>query len=191
MIRALSDAIGRGERAVLRALVVVLPLMILVNVAGRALKMPIFWLDELAVLTMVWLAMLGLSVTLQTREAVAVTLLTDLVPEGARKALRCAADLVVLGFAVALLVLCWLWFDPLALWRSGFDVEAFAAGSFNYVYQEPTATLGVAKFWFWLILPLVALTSSIHALANLLDSLRAPPRTLSADAAQATAGSGE
>ncbi len=34
MIRALSDAIGRGERAVLRALVVVLPLMILVNVAA-------------------------------------------------------------------------------------------------------------------------------------------------------------
>ncbi|MHB0777118.1 TRAP transporter small permease [Halomonas sp. WWR20] len=174
MIRALSHLIGRGERAALRALVLVLPLMVLVNVAGRALKAPIFWLDELAVLTMVWLAMLGLSVTLQTREAVAVTLLTDAVPDAARKLLRCSADLVVLGFAVTLLVLCYLWFDPLTLWRSGFDFDAFAARSFNFIYQEPTATLGVAKFWFWLILPLVAFTSSIHALANLLDSLRAP-----------------
>lgn len=190
MIRALSDLIGRGERMALRVLVLVLPLMILVNVAGRALKSPIFWLDEMAVLTMVWLAMLGLSVTLQTRDAVAVTLLTDAVPQGVRKWLRCAADLVVLGFAVALLVLCYLWFDPLLLWRHGFDLDAFSAESFNFVYQEPTATLGVPKFWFWLILPLVAFTSSIHALANLLDSLRAPHPAPDTGPA-AAAGSGE
>lgn len=190
MIRALSNLIGHSERAALRALVLILPLMILVNVAGRALKAPIFWLDELAVLTMVWLAMLGLSVTLQTREAVAVTLLTDAVPETACKMLRCTADLVVLGFAVALLVLCYLWFDPLSLWRHGFDFDAFAAQSFNFIYQEPTSTLGVAKFWFWLILPLVAFTSSIHALANLLDSLRAPLPAPGAGPAAAT-GSGE
>lgn len=190
MIRTLSNLIGRAERGALRTLVLVLPLMILVNVAGRALKAPIFWLDELAVLTMVWLAMLGLSVTLQTREAVSVTLLTDAVPEAARRLLRCAADLVVLGFAVALLVLCWLWFDPLSLWGHGFDFDGFAGESFNFVYQEPTATLGVPKFWFWLILPLVAFTSSIHALANLLDSLRAPHPAPGTGPA-AAAGSGE
>lgn len=190
MIRALSNMVGRAERAALRALVVVLPLMILANVAGRALKTPIFWLDELAVLTMVWLAMLGLSVTLQRREAVAVTLLVDAVPEAVSKVLRCASDLVVLGFSVALLVLCYLWFDPLALWRNGFDFDAFAADSFNFVYQEPTATLGVPKFWFWLILPLVGLTSSIHALANLLDSLREPHPVRGAGPSSAT-GSGE
>lgn len=172
MIRALSNTIGRAERAALRVLVVILPLMILINVASRALKVPIFWLDELAVLTMVWLAMVGLAVTLKTREAVAVTLLIDTVPKNVSNVLQCAADLVVVGFAVALLVLCYMWFDPLALWRNGFNVDAFAADSFNFVYQEPTATLGVPKFWFWVILPLVALTSSIHALANLLDSLR-------------------
>jgi TRAP-type C4-dicarboxylate transport system permease small subunit len=190
MIRALSNTIGRAERAALRLLVVVLPLMILVNVAGRALKVPIFWLDELAVLTMVWLAMLGLSVTLQMREAVAVTLLTDAVPKRLSKLLRCVADLVVLGFAVALLVLCYLWFDPLLLWRSGFDFDAFAAESFNFVYQEPTATLGVPKFWFWLILPVVAFTSSIHALANLIDSLRAP-HSVTGTRPAAAVGSGE
>lgn len=190
MIRMLSDLIGRGERMALRVLVLVLPLMILVNVAGRALKMPIFWLDEMAVLTMVWLAMLGLSVTLQTRDAVAVTLLTDAVPHGVSKWLRRTADLVVLGFAVALLVLCYLWFDPLTLWRHGFDFGAFSAESFNFIYQEPTATLGVPKFWFWLILPIVAFTSSIHALANLIDSLRTPHAAPGASPAAAV-GSGE
>ncbi|MCU5784727.1 tripartite ATP-independent periplasmic transporter DctQ [Alcanivorax balearicus MACL04] len=173
MIQALSDFLGRLERAVLRALVVLIPVMVLVNVAARAFRAPIFWLDELAVLTMVWLAMIGLSVTLKHRDAVAVTLLTDAVPAAARKGLRLASDLVVLAFAVIFFILCYRWFDPIGLVNSGFDLEAFAAETFNYMYQEPTATLGMAKFWFWLIMPVVAFTASVHALANLLATLRA------------------
>ena len=188
MIHALSNGIGRVERGALRALVLVLPFMILINVGGRALRTPIFWLDELAVLIMVWVAMLGLSVTLKTRDAVSVTLLADAVPDAVRKALKCASDLVVLGFAVAMLVLCYLWFDPLLLISSGFDFDAFAANSFNYVYQEPTATLGIAKFWFWLILPMVALSSSVHALANLLDTWKTPQSELRTEASAAGAG---
>lgn len=174
MIQALSDLLGRVESAAVRVLVVLLPLMILVNVAARAFKAPIFWLDELAVLTMVWLAMLGLSVTLKHREAVAVTLLTDAVPAPVRKALRVASDLVVLAFAVIFLILCYRWFDPLGVIDAGFDLEAFSANAFNYMYQEPTATLGIAKFWFWLIMPVVAFTASVHGLANLVNTLRTP-----------------
>ena len=106
MIQALSEFFGRVETVAVRVLVVLLPLMILVNVAARAFNAPLFWLDELAVLTMVWLAMLGLSVTLKHREAVAVTLLTDAVPAPTRKALRVASDLVVLAFSVIFLMLC-------------------------------------------------------------------------------------
>ncbi|MFG3502608.1 TRAP transporter small permease [Pseudomonas sp. NPDC047963] len=173
-IQTLSNGIGWFERGLMRVLVLALPLMILVNVAGRALKMPIFWLDELAVLTMVWLAMVGLSVTLKSRDAVAVTLLQDAVPPALRRGLQCISDGLVLVFAVAMLVLCYLWFDPLLLINTGFDFQAFAAQSFNFIYQEPTATLGIAKVWFWLILPLVALSSSVHALANLWQTLTVP-----------------
>lgn len=174
MIQALSEFFGRVETVAVRVLVVLLPLMILVNVAARAFNAPLFWLDELAVLTMVWLAMLGLSVTLKHREAVAVTLLTDAVPAPTRKALRVASDLVVLAFSVIFLMLCYRWFDPLGVIDADFDLEAFSANTFNFMYQEPTATLGIAKFWFWLIMPVVAFTSSVHALANLINTLRTP-----------------
>ena len=45
-------------------------------------------------------------------------------------------------------------------------------------------------FWFWLILPVVAFTSSIHALANLIDSLRTPHAAPGTSPAAAV-GSGE
>nr|WP_067286990.1 TRAP transporter small permease subunit [Marinobacterium profundum] len=172
-IQKLSDGIGCCERVMVRALVLALPVMILANVISRAIKTPIFWLDELAVLTMVWLAMIGLSMTLKSRDAVAVTLLQDAVPLVLKRCLVCIADILVLFFTLALLVLCYVWFDPVRLIGSGLDIEVFAAQSFNFVYQEPTATLGIAKHWFWLILPLVALCSSVHALANLLQTLTA------------------
>lgn len=174
MIEALSNGFARVERGAVRLLVVALPIMILVNVFGRFFKAPIFWLDELAVLMMVWLAMLGLSITLKSRDAVAVTLLTGAVPPTARKVLQLISDLVVLGFCVALIALCYHWFNPLLLMHSDFNIETFAADSFNYIYQEPTETLGVPKFWFWLILPVVSVTSSVHALANLLRTCRTP-----------------
>jgi TRAP-type C4-dicarboxylate transport system permease small subunit len=167
----LSDRIGRCERAFARALVLALPLMILANVAGRALRSPIYWVDELAVLCMVWLTMIGLSLIIRTRDAVAVTMLLDALPAHSLKPMRVAVDVITLGFALALLYLCYLWFDPVLLVRVGFDAEAFAADSFNFMYDEPTATLGVKKVWFWLIVPLAAFTTSVHALANLLKTL--------------------
>lgn len=173
-IQTLSNGIGRCERGLVRVLVLVLPLMILINVTGRALNMPIFWLDELAVMTMVWLAMISLSMNLKSRDAVAVTLLKDAVPPVAQKGMQLISDCLVLVFSMVMLVICYFWFDPLLLIEVDFNLQDFSAKSFNFIYQEPMATLGIAKFWFWLVLPLVALSSSVHALANLLKTLTAP-----------------
>lgn len=173
-ILTLSEVVARCERGVLRMLVLVIPVMVLVNVAGRSLGAPVLWLDELAVLFMVWLAMIGLSLTLKTRDAVSVTLVQNALPSVARRVLRCISDLFVLAFTIAFLVLCYLWFDPVLLVSTGFDIERFAAKSFNFIYDSSTATLGAPKVWFWLILPITALTSSIHALANLLQTLTVP-----------------
>lgn len=188
-LSSLSDGIAKCERGVVRALVLALPVMILANVAGRALRHPIYWMDELAVLTMVWLAMVGMSLTIRSRDAVAVTMLQDAVPAGLRKALQVTADSLTVLFAAALAYMCYLWFDPVLLVQVNFDLAEFAAESFNYLYEEPTATLGVAKFWFWLILPVAALTTLVHALANLARTLTAPADQLEHEAA--TSGAGE
>ncbi|TFZ00035.1 TRAP transporter small permease [Ramlibacter rhizophilus] len=148
--------------------------MVLANVAGRAMRSPIYWIDELSVLVMVWLAMIGMSLTLKTRDAVAVTMLVDAVPPLLMKIMRILIDLLVLVFGITLLVLCYRWFDPLTLMRVGFDTREFSGQTFNFMYQDTTATLGVAKFWFWLVVPLVAVTTSVHALSNLLRTVATP-----------------
>jgi len=173
-ITTLSDRIAQAERAVVRLIALALPLMVLANVAGRAMRSPIYWMDELSILLMVWLAMIGTSLTLKTRDAVAVTMLVDAVPPVLMKAMKVLVDLLVLVFGVTLLVLCYLWFDPVTLMRLGFDLREFSGQTFNFMYQDTTATLGAAKFWFWLVVPLVAVTISVHALSNLLQTLAKP-----------------
>jgi TRAP-type C4-dicarboxylate transport system permease small subunit len=190
-INTLSDWVVRGERGFVRVAVLALPVMILANVIGRALRSPIYWMDELAVLTMVWLAMVGLSLTLKTRDAVAVTMLQDAVAPALVKLLRIAVDLITLGFGLALLYLCYLWFDPLLLMQVNFNLADFAAETFNFMYEEPTATLGIKKFWFWLVVPIAALTTSIHALANLLNTLAEPAAAVAAEREAASAAGAE
>jgi TRAP-type C4-dicarboxylate transport system permease small subunit len=173
-VTTLSDRIALAERGVVRLIALALPLMVLANVTGRAMRSPIYWMDELSILAMVWLAMIGMSLTLKTRDAVAVTMLVDAVPPVLMKAMKILVDLLVLVFGITLLVLCYRWFDPLTLIRLGFDTREFSGETFNFMYQDTTATLGVAKFWFWLIVPLAAFTTSVHALSNLLRTMAAP-----------------
>ncbi|WP_435102469.1 TRAP transporter small permease [Arhodomonas sp. AD133] len=177
-----DDVVGRCEARLCQTLVAALPLMILVNVTSRAIGQPIFWMDELAIYTMVWLAMIGLSLTVHNRDAVAVTLVQNVVPARLRRALVVVADAVVVAFAVALGYLSYLWFDPVGLARAGFDVAEFSTQTFNYVYQEPTATLGVPKFCFWLIVPLVAVTTTLHGVNNLIASVTAAVSGVDAEA---------
>ena len=174
IVASVSDGIERVERLLVRVIVLALPIMILANATGRALRSPIYWMDELAILTMVWLAMIAMSLTLKTRDAVAVTMLLDMLPPAVMKALRLAVDSLVLSFGLVLLVLTWHWFDPLTLMRLGFDTRAFSGETFNFMYQDTTATLGIPKFWFWLVVPISALCTSIHALSNLIDTFKRP-----------------
>ena len=90
-----------------------------------------------------------------------------------------ALDLVALGFALALGWFCWLWFDPSGLAAAGFDIEAFQGNTFNFIYAEPTTTLGIRKAWVWLIMILFTFGFLLHAVANLtrsLPTLAAPGR---------------
>lgn len=173
-IAVLSHGIERIERMLIRVIVLALPLMILANAAGRALRSPIYWMDELAILTMVWLAMIAMSLTLKTRDAVAVTMLIDVAPSRLVKVMKVTVDLLVLAFGLIMVVLSWYWFDPLTLMQFGFDTREFAGETFNFMYQDTTSTLGLKKFWFWLVVPISALCTCIHGLFNLTQTLARP-----------------
>ena len=175
-VLALSTQVLRTERLLLTALMGLLVVLILLNVATRYSGMPIYWIDEAAVYTVVWLTFVGASVMTRLRMDFAVGLLTDQFGPRSARVAKVIATSGVLMFGVAMLVMCWVWMDPVGIARYGFDAKEFAAESFNFLYTERTQTLNWPTWVLQLILPIFSATFSVHALANLLEDLGAADR---------------
>ncbi|HRL52888.1 MAG TPA: TRAP transporter small permease [Acidovorax temperans] len=173
---ALSTAVLRAERATLTVLMGLLVLLILLNVVTRYSGTPIYWVDEAAVFTMVWLTFVGASVMTRLRMDFAVGLVSDHLPPGGAKVLKVIATLGVLVFALALVWMCWLWMDPRGIAAAGFNAKDYAEASFNFIYTERTQTLEWPTWVLQLILPIFSLTLTVHAFANLLEELEVSPR---------------
>jgi TRAP-type C4-dicarboxylate transport system permease small subunit len=170
MLRRLSEIWARVEVTVAAALAAAISGLILLNVVTRAMGAAIYWVDEAAIYAMVWMTFLAASAALHYRTAVAVTVVPEVAPRLA-PALARAVDVAVLVFAGLMLWVCWRWFMPLELARAGFDVKTFQGATFNFIYAEPTTTLGISKVWVWLIMPLFAIGATLHAAANLASPL--------------------
>ncbi|WP_305985659.1 TRAP transporter small permease [Roseibium sp. MMSF_3544] len=170
-----SDWIAKIEAAILKLLVAAVLLLMILNVTSRAVNWSLYWVDELAINLMVVFAFVGSSLMFAQRRNFSVTLLTDAVSKTMRRRLSIAVQCVNLGFALFLAYASWVWFDPLTLARSGFDLQTFFESTFNSVYQEVTNTIGVRRLWFFLIMPVFAITLTIHSAACLLQDLHGPP----------------
>ena len=175
---ALSTAVLRAERAALTVLMSLLVALILLNVVTRYSGMPIYWVDEAAVFTMVWLSFVGASLMTRLRMDFAVGLVFVELLLGGAKVLKVIATLGVLVFALALVWMCWVWMDPRGIAAAGFNAKDYAEASFNFIYTEHTQTLEWPTWVLQLILPIFSLTLTIHAFANLLEELEASPRVV-------------
>ena len=175
---ALSTAVLRAERAALTVLMSLLVALILLNVVTRYSGMPIYWVDEAAVFTMVWLTFVGASLMTRLRMDFSVGLVSDQLPPGGAKALKVIATFGVLVFALALVWMCWVWMDPRGIAAAGFNAKDYAEASFNFIYTEHTQTLEWPTWVLQLILPIFSLTLTVHAFANLLEELEASPRVV-------------
>ena len=144
-------------------------LLILLNVVTRSLNNALFWVDEAAIYTMVWMTFLGASAAIQSRQQVAITILTDALPEAAVRVAAKLVDVLVFIFACAMVYFCWRWYLPLAIIGTGFDTMAFQGATFNFIYAEPTSTIGIQKWIIWLVMPLFSCGVFLHALAHLLN----------------------
>ncbi|MCR9220966.1 MAG: TRAP transporter small permease [Alphaproteobacteria bacterium] len=170
-LSAASEAVAAAERWAVIALAGALVGLILLNVVTRSMAMAIYWVDELAVYSMIWLVFIGASLALRRRRHIRVTALIAALPRSAAQAVEIALDAVVLAFCAFMIWMAWIWYDPATLTGYRFDLDAFAGSTFNFIYDEPTTTIGVAKFWVWLVMPLFAGTTTLHAAANLADRL--------------------
>ncbi len=166
-----SDGIARIEALVLKVLVAAVLSLMILNVASRAVNRSLYWVDELAINLMVIFAFVGSSLMFAQRRNFAVTLLSDAVSGATRRRMSITVQCVNLGFALFLAYACWIWFDPATLALHGFDRAVFFENTFNSVYQEVTNTIGVRRLWFFLIMPIFAVTLSIHSAACLMRDL--------------------
>lgn len=169
ILSTLSRIVALVEIAVAALLTVATTGLILLNIVTRTSGNALYWVDEAAISTMVWASFLGASAAIERRSAVAVTLLPDAMPERWQYRLRLWSDFLVLVFFVILMWLCFLWFDPLTLYRVDFSLSDFTGETFNFIYKETTTTLGVPKFWLWSVMPIFAVFGALHALARLLE----------------------
>jgi TRAP-type C4-dicarboxylate transport system permease small subunit len=171
-----STAILKVERLALMVLMGGLMTLILLNVVTRYSGAPIYWVDEAAVFTVVWLCFVGASAMTRLRLDFAVTLLTDALGERAARRVKALATGTVFLFGCAMLAMCWLWMDPVGIISYGFDARNYAADSFNFLYTERTQTLNWPTWIVQLILPIFGLTFTLHAMANLVEDLGLRPR---------------
>ena len=170
-IVAVSGGLLRVEHRAIQALMFLLSALILLNVVTRYTGYPIYWIDESAVYSVVWLTFIGASAMTRMRLDFAVTMLTERFSERGAASFRAIATLGVILFGIALGVMCWLWLDPVGIAQAGFDAKEFAAGSFNFIYTERTQTLNWPTWVIYLIMPIFALSMTLHALANLFEDL--------------------
>ena len=89
---------------------------------------------------------------------------------------KAMATAIELLFGLTLLWLCVLWLDPVGMAGAGFDARELAARTFNFIYTERTQTLGWPVWALYMIMPLFALSMTIHSAANLLEDLEVVPR---------------
>jgi TRAP-type C4-dicarboxylate transport system permease small subunit len=170
-IVAVSGRLLRVEHRAIQGLMFLLSALILLNVFTRYTGYPIYWIDESAVYSVVWLTFIGASAMTRMRLDFAVTMLTERFSERGAAIFRVIATLGVVLFGIALGVMCWLWLDPVGIAQAGFDAKEYAGQSFNFIYTERTQTLNWPTWVIYLIMPIFALSMTLHALANLFEDL--------------------
>ena len=172
----LSAKLLAAERFAIAGFMFLLTGLILLNVVTRYAGVSLYWVDESAIYSVVFLTFIGASAMTRLRLDFAVTLLTDRFSARGVRIAKAMATSIVLLFGLALLRLCMLWLDPLGMARAGFDARELAAKTFNFIYTERTQTLGWPMWALYMIMPVFALSMTIHSAANLVENLELAPR---------------
>ena len=172
----LSAKLLAAERFAVAGFMFLLTGLILLNVVTRYTGIPLYWVDESAIYSVVFLSFIGASAMTRLRLDFAVTMLTERFSARGVRIAKVMATSVVLLFGLALLWLCVLWLDPVGMARAGFDARELAARTFNFIYTERTQTLNWPVWALYLIMPVFALSMVVHSAANLLEDLELVPR---------------
>ena len=102
------NMLDRTVEAVVAAVIVASTAMLMANVVAReVLATGIVWADELPGLLLVWIAFLGAYLTYRRDAHIAFDLFVSKLPHGPRLWVETLGDVLVLGFALAMVNLSW------------------------------------------------------------------------------------
>ena len=131
MVRA---ALGNVVEGVCLLLMVALTFDLMLGVFSRYVLVRTFtWYDEIARICFVWVVFLGAAVGVRRRSHFRLHLLVDRLPRHAQRAIAVLGQLVVIGFAAALVQQGWAFVE---------------LGSF-----QQTPVMGLSKSWVYLAMP--------------------------------------
>ena len=176
VVMATSRGLLAVERLAIMGFMYLLTALILVNVVTRYSHFPIYWIDESAVYSVVWLTFIGASAMTRLRLDFAVTMMTERLSAAKQRMFKIIATGMVIVFGIGLMITCVLWMDPVGIISAGFDAKKFAGQTFNFLYTERTQTLNWPTWVLYLTLPIFAVSMTIHGIANLLEDLDLVPR---------------
>jgi len=158
-LRALKDGLTRGLELLIIATMALLVVDVVWGVFTRyALGEQAKWSEELARFLLVWVALLGGALAFRTKAHLGVDYFVNQLHPDARKLTAVAADLVVLFFAVAVLLL------------GGTSVvrEALAL-------EQTTPALGWKMGYVYLALPISGFFVVLYTVDNIMETLRGRP----------------
>ncbi|WP_066108157.1 TRAP transporter small permease [Salipiger sp. CCB-MM3] len=170
-LAAMNARLARIEAGLAGLMLAAVLLISCAGAVARSLGTPLIWADEAAVAAMVWSGFLGAAALFGRRGHMALTFLPERLGRRGTAALRVLADALLLTGFAGLGLVVWRWFDLPGLRAAG-SAQALADASFNFLYLEPTQTLGIRKIWIWLVLPLFTLGGTLHAALLLAMDLR-------------------
>ncbi|MBE3637266.1 TRAP transporter small permease subunit [Mangrovicoccus algicola] len=162
----IDAGLARAELALAARLTGALALVLAAAAVARSLGAPLIWADEAAVGLMCWAAFAGASAALAQGAHVSVSILESKLSPRAGWWRALAETLILAALLGWLASVIWRWLDPAGLWQAG-SGQRLAETAFNFVWVEPTVTLGLRKIWLWSVLPLFCLGAGVHLAARL------------------------
>lgn len=169
LLTRLTNQLARIEAGINILLITAIVILIMTNVITRSSGNAIYWIDELVIYLMIWMVFMCFPLLIHLNQHIAVDVVTSMLSQPVAQALKFVSESIILVISLLLLYFSALWFGPFDLISSGFDLDRFVDTTFNFIYQEPTNTLRVGKYLFWLAVPVSALLCAIHSFNNLLS----------------------
>ncbi|WP_227937402.1 TRAP transporter small permease [Alkalihalobacillus deserti] len=151
----ISDYVFKIEKSIVMILIIAMFVSLTAGVFFRYyLNSPLFWSDEFAIFTLVWLTFLGGSMSIKRQETAAVTILVDKLNNKFKKIVASIGFLIVIIFCLFIVYYSYIWLS-----------------SPNISLQKSTS-MQIPMIYPYLSVPLGFFFMSIHSIHLFLLSLK-------------------